>query len=82
MTVLRARLLEIELKKRSDEQSRLKGLHVAAEWGNQIRSYVLHPYKLVKDHRTGHEISNPNAVLDGDIDSLLEAYLLATVGKD
>ena len=82
MTVLRARLLEIELKKRADEQSRLKGLHVAAEWGNQIRSYVLHPYKLVKDHRTGHEISNPNAVLDGDIDSLLEAYLLATVGKE
>ena len=81
MTVLRARLIELELKKRTEEQERLKGEHVAAEWGNQIRSYVLHPYKLVKDHRTGYESTNPDAVLDGEIEPLLEAYLLSTVGK-
>ena len=81
MTVLRARLIELELKKRAEEQERLKGEHVAAEWGNQIRSYVLHPYKLVKDHRTGHESTDPDAVLDGEIEPLLEAYLLSTVGK-
>ena len=81
MTVLRARLMEIEQKRRSEEQAWLKGEHVAAEWGNQIRSYILHPYKMVKDHRTGYETSDPNAVLDGDIDPLLEAYLLSTVGK-
>ncbi|MCZ6891223.1 MAG: peptide chain release factor 2 [Chloroflexi bacterium] len=81
MTVLRARLIELELKKRAEEQERLKGEHVAAEWGNQIRSYVLHPYKLVKDHRTGHESTDPDAVLDGEIEPLLQAYLLSTVGK-
>ena len=81
MTVLRARLIELEVKKRTEEQERLKGEHVAAEWGNQIRSYVLHPYKLVKDHRTGYESTNPDAVLDGEIEPLLEAYLLSTVGK-
>ena len=81
MTVLRARLIELELKKRTEEQERLKGEHVAAEWGNQIRSYVLHPYKLVKDHRTGYESTNPDAVLEGEIEPLLEAYLLSTVGK-
>ena len=81
MTVLRARLVELELKRRSEEQERLKGEHVVAGWGNQIRSYVLHPYKLVKDHRTGYESTDPDAVLDGEIEPLLEAYLLSTVGK-
>ena len=81
MTVLRARLMQMELKKRAEEQELLKGQHVAAEWGNQIRSYILHPYKLVKDHRTDYESSDPNAVLDGEIDPLVEAYLLSTVGK-
>ena len=81
MTVLRARLVEMELKRRSEEQERLKGEHVAAGWGNQIRSYVLHPYKLVKDHRTGYESTDPDAVLDGEIEPLLEAYLSSTVGK-
>jgi len=79
MLVLRSRLLELELEKKSQEQARLKGEHITAEWGNQIRSYVLHPYKMVKDHRTGFETSNPNAVLDGDIDDLLKAYLRSTV---
>ena len=81
MKVLRARLMEIEVKKRAEEQAKLKGERVSAEWGSQIRSYVLHPYKLVKDHRSGHESTDPNAVLDGDIDALLEAYLIATVGE-
>ena len=79
MRVLRSRLLELELEKKSQEQARLKGEHITAEWGNQIRSYVLHPYKMVKDHRTGYETSNPTAVLDGDIDELLKAYLRSTV---
>lgn len=81
MKVLRARLMEVEVKKRAEEQAKLKGERVSAEWGSQIRSYVLHPYKLVKDHRSGHESTDPNAVLDGDIDALLEAYLIATVGE-
>jgi len=79
MRVLRSRLLELELEKKAQEQAKLKGEHITAEWGNQIRSYVLHPYKLVKDHRTGYETSNPSAVLDGDIDELLKAYLRSTV---
>ncbi len=81
MKVLRARLMEVEVKKRAEEQAKLKGERVSAEWGSQIRSYVLHPYKLVKDHRSGYESTDPNAVLDGDIDALLEAYLIATVGE-
>jgi peptide chain release factor 2 len=79
MRVLRSRLLELELEKKSKEQAKLKGEHITAEWGNQIRSYVLHPYKMVKDHRTGYETSNPSAVLDGDIDDLLKDYLRSTV---
>jgi len=81
MKVLRSRLLELELEKRAEEQARLKGEHVAAGWGNQIRSYVLHPYKMVKDHRTEHETSNPNAVLDGDLDDFIYAYLKHSIGK-
>ena len=81
MKVLRARLMEIEVKKRAEEQAKLKGERVSAEWGSQIRSYVLHPYRMVKDHRSGYESTDPNAVLDGDIDALLEAYLIATVGE-
>ena len=80
MKVLLARLMELEMKRQSEEQARLKGEHVAAEWGNQIRSYVLHPYKMVKDHRSGYETSDTAAVLDGDLNPLLEAYLLSTVG--
>ena len=82
MKVLRARLMQREMKRRAEEQAKLKGQHISAEWGNQIRSYVLHPYKLVKDHRTGHESTDPIAVLNGDLDPLLDAYLLSTVGRE
>lgn len=75
LKILRSRLLELELKKRAEEQARLKGEHVPAAWGNQIRSYVLHPYKLVKDHRTGYETSDAQGVLDGNIDDFIKAYL-------
>ncbi len=80
MKVLEARLLERELERKAEEQTRLKGEHVAAGWGNQIRSYVLHPYKMVKDHRTGFETSDAAAVLEGEIDDLLAAYLKHTLG--
>ncbi|MDO8617145.1 MAG: peptide chain release factor 2 [Dehalococcoidia bacterium] len=80
MKVLEARLLERELERRAEEQAKLKGEHVSAGWGNQIRSYVLHPYKMVKDHRTGFETSDAEGVLDGDLDPLLRAYQKATLG--
>ena len=80
LKVLEARLLERDLERKAEEQARLKGEHVSAGWGNQIRSYVLHPYKLVKDHRTGFETSDAEAVLDGEIDALLRAYQKATLG--
>ena len=80
MKVLEARLLEKELEKKAEEQARLKGEHVSAGWGNQIRSYVLHPYKMVKDHRTGYEASNAEDVLDGNLDDILRAYQKATLG--
>lgn len=83
MKVLEARLLELELQRYAEEQARLRGEHVPAEWGNQIRSYVLHPYKLVKDYRSGLEIRDAKqveAVLDGEIDELMKAYLKSAVG--
>ncbi|MQF82553.1 peptide chain release factor 2 [SAR202 cluster bacterium AD-802-E10_MRT_200m] len=82
LKILWARVLNLEMQKRAAEQARLKGEHVTAGWGNQIRSYTLHPYKLVKDHRSGYESHDPLLVLDGELDSLLRAYLLNTVGKD
>jgi peptide chain release factor 2 len=82
MRILRGRLYEVERQKREEEQARLKGEHVEAGWGNQIRSYVLHPYKMVKDHRTGHEVGNAEAVLDGRLDDFIEAYLRQAVGQE
>ncbi len=82
MKVLEARLLERELLAQEEERARLKGKHVDMGWGNQIRSYVLHPYKMVKDHRTEFETSNTTAVLDGDLDDLMEAYLRAGMGEE
>jgi peptide chain release factor 2 len=75
MRILTGKLLERRLEEREAEQARLKGKHVEAGWGNQIRSYVLHPYNMVKDHRTGHETSNTASVLDGDLEAFVEAYL-------
>lgn len=80
MRVLRARLLQLEEEKRREEIAELKGEHVDAGWGNQIRSYVLHPYQMVKDHRTSHETGNVQAVLDGRLDEFMEAYLQHTMG--
>jgi len=75
MKVLRARLLERKLEEREREIAVLKGEHVEAGWGNQIRSYVLHPYQMVKDHRTNHETGSTGAVLDGDLDTFMLAEL-------
>ncbi len=75
MRVLKARLLEIKQAEQDAKISELRGEYTKAEWGSQIRSYVLHPYQLVKDHRTDHEIGNAQAVLDGHIDPFIEAYL-------
>lgn len=80
MKILMARLVERDEERREQERARLKGEHVEAGWGNQIRSYVLQPYTMVKDHRTGFETGNVNAVLDGDIDEFIRAYLRASVG--
>jgi peptide chain release factor 2 len=80
MKILRGRLLEIELERRETEQARLKGEHIEAGWGNQIRSYVLQPYQMVKDHRTNHESGKTDAVLDGDLDGFQIAYLRHQIG--
>jgi peptide chain release factor 2 len=80
LRVLRARLLQLEEEKRRAEIAELKGEHVEAGWGNQIRSYVLHPYQMVKDHRTDFETGNVQAVLDGDLDKFMEAYLRFKMG--
>jgi len=81
LKILQARLLELELTKREEEKARLKGEHVSAGWGNQIRSYVLHPYKMVKDHRTDYQSSAPDEVLDGALDDFIIAYLRTRVGE-
>jgi peptide chain release factor 2 len=75
MRVLRARLFELEREKREQEIAAQSGEKTEIEWGSQIRSYVLHPYKLVKDHRTGEETANVDRVLDGDLDAFIYAYL-------
>jgi peptide chain release factor 2 len=82
MRILMARLVERELALKAQEMAKIKGDHVSAEWGNQIRSYVLHPYRMVKDHRTAYETADTDAVLDGDISGFIRAYLSSQVGDN
>jgi peptide chain release factor 2 len=82
LKILQSRLLELELKKRAEERAKLKGKHVSAGWGNQIRSYVLHPYRMVKDHRTSYQTSQAEAVLEGELDEFITAYLRSRMGEN
>ena len=82
MRILMSRLVEREMAEKARQMAKLKGDHVSPEWGNQIRSYVLHPYKMVKDHRTGYDTSDVDAVLDGELDDLIKAWLTTKIGND
>lgn len=82
MQILKARLYKIQQEKENEERKQLRGEYDSAEWGNQIRSYVVHPYKLVKDHRTGIETTNTEKVLDGNIDRFIEARLKKVVWRN
>jgi peptide chain release factor 2 len=81
MKILRARLLERKMNEEADERSRLKGEHTAAGFGNRIRSYVLHPYTQVTDHRTDISVGDTQAVLDGEIDPFIDAYLNQQISR-
>lgn len=80
MKILYSRLLELEQEERAVERAKIKGQRIEAGWGNQIRSYVLHPYKMVKDLRTDYEVHDPEAVLDGELDGFITAYLRSRIG--
>lgn len=82
MRILRARLVEIRQAEKDEEVAVLRGEYTKAEWGSQIRSYVLHPYQMVKDHRTDYETGNTAAVLNGDLNAFMEAYLRSASGKN
>lgn len=82
MRILTARLADLEAEKQEKKLAEIRGAHISPEWGNQIRSYVLHPYRMVKDHRTGWETSDSEGVLDGDLDDVIKAFLSSQVGKD
>jgi peptide chain release factor 2 len=81
MRILRARLLELRQAEKEEERAVLRGEYTKAEWGSQIRSYVLHPYQMVKDHRTDYETGNTQAVLDGELNEFMEAYLRTSKEK-
>jgi peptide chain release factor 2 len=78
LRILKSRLYDIELKKRLEKQAELEGQKKKIEWGSQIRSYVLHPYKMVKDLRTGHETSDTQGVLDGDLNDFMKVFLMTS----
>jgi peptide chain release factor 2 len=77
LRMLRAKLFELEEKKKEEERAKLEGVQQKIEWGSQIRSYVFQPYTMVKDHRTGEETGNVQAVMDGELDPFIEAFLSA-----
>lgn len=81
MRILKSQLYELELRKQMEEQAKIEGEKKKIEWGSQIRSYVLHPYKMVKDLRTSHETGNVQAVLDGDLNAFIKAFLMEFAGK-
>ena len=81
MKILRARLYEVEMEKQKEKLEVFAKTKKEIGFGSQIRSYVLHPYRMVKDHRTGHETGNTDAVLDGDLDGFIEAYLLQKISS-
>ena len=81
MNILRARLLELRTAEKDEERAVLRGEYTKAEWGSQIRSYVLHPYQMVKDHRTDHETGNTQSVLDGDLRGFMESFLKSSYNK-
>jgi peptide chain release factor 2 len=80
--ILASRMYDFKLREQQAERDKIGGPKLKIEWGSQIRSYVTQPYRLVKDHRTGHEVSNVDAVLDGDLTGFMEAYLLKRGGDD
>jgi peptide chain release factor 2 len=82
LKLLRAKLIELSLREREEEQSKLKGEHIASGWGNRIRSYVLQPYTMVTDHRTEFSTSNAQGVLEGDLSDIIDAYLHQQLGED
>ena len=82
MQVLKARLTALMIEQQKAEVSQIRGEAQSAAWGNQIRSYVLHPYTKVKDHRTGQETAQAQDVLDGNIEAFIDAYLRSQIGKD
>ena len=81
LKILRSRLYELELEKQRERKDQITGVKREINFGSQIRSYVLHPYRMVKDHRTNHEVGNADAVLDGDLDGFIEAELLRRAGE-
>ena len=76
LRILKSRLYDIELKKRQEKQAELEGQKKKIEWGSQIRSYVLHPYRMVKDLRTGYETADTQGVLDGDLNEFMKVFLM------
>jgi len=80
MKVLKSRLYELEVRKQQEEKAKVESTKQAINFGSQIRSYVLHPYRMVKDHRTGIDVGNADSVLDGDLDQFIQAYLMKTGG--